>query len=72
MVDFTPPFKRIGMIEGLEASLGVSIPADLWSEEARAVRVVWVWVWWRPFFRSCLALGSLYSLCFLAQHASRA
>ena len=35
-VDFTPPFRRIPMIEGLEAALGVKLPADLFSEEARA------------------------------------
>lgn len=35
-VDFTPPFRRISMIAGLEAALGVTLPADLFSEEARA------------------------------------
>mmetsp|Transcript_15884 Transcript_15884/g.31124 ORF Transcript_15884/g.31124 Transcript_15884/m.31124 type:complete len:1126 (-) Transcript_15884:229-3606(-) len=33
-VDFTPPFKRIGMIEGLEQALNVKIPEDLYSDEA--------------------------------------
>ncbi len=35
-VDFTPPFRRIPMIGGLEEALGEKIPADLYSEEARA------------------------------------
>ena len=35
-VDFTPPFRRIPMIEGLEAALGVTFPKDLESDEARA------------------------------------
>ena len=35
-IDFTPPFRRISMIAGLEAALGVTLPADLFSEEARA------------------------------------
>jgi len=34
-VDFTPPFKRIPMIGGLEGALGVKLPTDLFSEEAR-------------------------------------
>ncbi len=35
-VDFTPPFRRIPMIAGLEEALGEKIPADLYSEEARS------------------------------------
>jgi hypothetical protein len=35
-IDFTPPWRRISMIEGLEEKLGVTIPKDLYSEEARA------------------------------------
>jgi len=35
-VDFTPPFRRIPMIEGLEAALGVKLPEDLASDAARA------------------------------------
>lgn len=35
-VDFTTPFKRIPMIEGLEAATGATFPADLASEEARS------------------------------------
>jgi lysyl-tRNA synthetase class 2 len=34
-VDFTPPFKRVPMIAGLEAALGVTLPADLASDAAR-------------------------------------
>lgn len=34
-IDFTPPFKRISMIEGLETIAGVPIPKDLTSEETR-------------------------------------
>ncbi|RDY01691.1 Lysine--tRNA ligase, cytoplasmic, partial [Mucuna pruriens] len=33
-IDFTPPFRRIDMIEGLEKMAGLSIPKDLSSEEA--------------------------------------
>ena len=34
-VDFTPPFKRIPMVQGLEEILNIKLPADLFSEEAR-------------------------------------
>lgn len=34
-VDFTPPFRRIPMIQGLEEALNVKFPADLSTEEAR-------------------------------------
>jgi len=34
-IDFTPPFKRISMISGLEEVLKVKLPNDLSSEEAR-------------------------------------
>lgn len=33
-IDFTPPFKRIPMIKGLEEELKVEFPKDLYSEEA--------------------------------------
>lgn len=33
-IDFTPPFRRIDMIEELESMAGLSIPKDLASEEA--------------------------------------
>lgn len=33
IVDFTPPFKRINLIEGLEEAMGVTIPTDLASAE---------------------------------------
>ncbi|CAJ1940976.1 unnamed protein product [Sphenostylis stenocarpa] len=33
-IDFTPPFRRIDMIEGLEQIAGLSIPKDLSGEEA--------------------------------------
>ncbi|XP_004493038.2 lysine--tRNA ligase, cytoplasmic [Cicer arietinum] len=32
-IDFTPPFKRIDMIEGLEQIAGLNIPKDLSSDE---------------------------------------
>uniref|UniRef100_A0A7S3JCF5 Lysine--tRNA ligase n=1 Tax=Euplotes harpa TaxID=151035 RepID=A0A7S3JCF5_9SPIT len=32
-IDFTPPFKRIPMMKGLEERLGVTIPEDLYSQE---------------------------------------
>jgi lysyl-tRNA synthetase, class II len=35
-VDFTPPFKRVPMIEGLEAATGKTFPTDLASPEARS------------------------------------
>lgn len=34
-IDFTPPFRRISMCSGLEKALGVTLPKDLDSEEAR-------------------------------------
>ncbi|GKB04041.1 lysine--tRNA ligase, cytoplasmic-like protein [Tanacetum coccineum] len=34
-IDFTPPFRRIDMIEALEKAANLSIPKDLASEEAR-------------------------------------
>ena len=34
-IDFTPPFRRISMVSGLEEVLGVTLPRDLESEEAR-------------------------------------
>ncbi|PKA63919.1 Lysine--tRNA ligase [Apostasia shenzhenica] len=33
-IDFTPPFRRIDMIEGLESMANLDIPKDLSSEEA--------------------------------------
>ncbi|GAU41425.1 hypothetical protein TSUD_26050 [Trifolium subterraneum] len=33
-IDFTPPFRRIDMIEGLEEITGLNIPKDLSSDEA--------------------------------------
>ncbi|KAK7290047.1 hypothetical protein RIF29_04174 [Crotalaria pallida] len=33
-IDFTPPFRRIDMIEGLEQIAGLNIPKDLSSQEA--------------------------------------
>lgn len=35
-IDFTPPWRRISMVSGLEEKLGVTIPKDLYSEESRA------------------------------------
>jgi len=40
-VDFTPPFKRISMIAGLEEALGVKFPEDLASEGACCERAAW-------------------------------
>ena len=34
-IDFTPPFRRIPMVGGLEEALGVELPKDFESEEAR-------------------------------------
>lgn len=33
-IDFTPPFRRIPMMKGLEEKLGVEMPKDLYSQEA--------------------------------------
>lgn len=35
VIDFTPPFKRISMIKGIEEAAGISIPADLEAETTR-------------------------------------
>lgn len=35
-VDFTPPFKRISMVSGLEEKLGVKFPTPFESDECRA------------------------------------
>lgn len=35
-IDFTPPWRRVSMIEELERVLDTKIPEDLYSEEARA------------------------------------
>lgn len=35
-IDFTPPFRRISMIGGLEEALKVKLPTDLDSDDARA------------------------------------
>ena len=35
MIDFTPPFRRISMIKGLEEALSVTFPTDLNTPEAR-------------------------------------
>ena len=34
-IDFTPPFRRISMLEGLKEAAGIVIPADFDSEETR-------------------------------------
>ena len=34
-IDFSPPWRRISMISGLEEALGVKFPADLASDEAQ-------------------------------------
>jgi lysyl-tRNA synthetase, class II len=34
-IDFTPPWRRVSMIEELEKALNVKIPSDLDSEETR-------------------------------------
>ena len=34
-IDFTPPWRRISMVSGLEDALGVKLPGDLGSEETR-------------------------------------
>lgn len=36
-IDFTPPFKRVSMMGGLEEKLGIKFPADLSSEETNQV-----------------------------------
>lgn len=34
-IDFTPPWRRISMVKGLEEALGTALPSDLTTEEAR-------------------------------------
>lgn len=34
-IDFSPPWPRVPMVEGLGQALGVAMPADLETEEAR-------------------------------------
>jgi lysyl-tRNA synthetase class II len=34
-IDFTPPWRRISMVQGLEECLGVKLPSDLDSDSAR-------------------------------------
>eukprot|EP00199_Chlamydomonas_sp_CCMP681_P000308 CAMPEP_0119109168 /NCGR_PEP_ID=MMETSP1180-20130426/17500_1 /TAXON_ID=3052 ORGANISM="Chlamydomonas cf sp, Strain CCMP681" /NCGR_SAMPLE_ID=MMETSP1180 /ASSEMBLY_ACC=CAM_ASM_000741 /LENGTH=584 /DNA_ID=CAMNT_0007094885 /DNA_START=168 /DNA_END=1922 /DNA_ORIENTATION=+ len=34
-IDFTPPWRRISMVSGLEEKLGIKFPADLMGPEAR-------------------------------------
>jgi len=34
-IDFTPPFQRISLIDGLDKYAGIKVPADLASEETR-------------------------------------
>jgi len=34
-VDFTPPFRRISLLDGLEEHAGIKVPKDLESEETR-------------------------------------
>ncbi|PNH09083.1 Lysine--tRNA ligase [Tetrabaena socialis] len=36
-IDFTPPWRRISMVSGLEECLGTKLPTDLESEEARVL-----------------------------------
>jgi lysyl-tRNA synthetase class 2 len=36
-IDFTPPFKRVPMIKGLEEKLKISLPKDLTTEETRII-----------------------------------
>lgn len=35
VIDFTPPFKRVSMIRGIEEAAGISIPTDLHAESTR-------------------------------------
>lgn len=35
LIDFTPPWKRVSMVTELEKQMGVEIPKDLETEEAR-------------------------------------
>lgn len=38
-IDFTPPWRRISLISGLEECLGVKMPTDLDSPETRKLLV---------------------------------
>lgn len=35
-IDFTPPWRRVSMLEALEEALGTELPRDLYSDDARA------------------------------------
>ena len=35
IIDFTPPFKKIPMLKGLEAKLGIALPKNIDTAEAR-------------------------------------
>ncbi len=35
-LDFTPPFRRVSMMAGLDEAMGVTLPRDLETEAARA------------------------------------
>lgn len=34
LIDFTPPFRKVPMLKGLEEKLGVEMPKDLYTPEA--------------------------------------
>eukprot|EP00741_Cyanophora_paradoxa_P010160 tig00020510_g9835.t1 len=36
-IDFTPPFRRVSMVKGVEEATGVKLPADLGSDETNKV-----------------------------------
>lgn len=38
-IDFTPPFRRVSMVSGLEQALGVTLPGDMEGEQARLALV---------------------------------
>jgi len=36
-IDFTPPFKRISLIQGIEEALGITLPTNFETEESRRI-----------------------------------
>ena len=49
-IDFSPPWRRIPMMQTLEETLGVTLPMDLTTEDARAFfldLVVSLYGFWR-------------------------
>jgi lysyl-tRNA synthetase class 2 len=40
VIDFTPPFRRISMIQGIEEAAGIKVPVDLHAEGASFIHLI--------------------------------